>query len=256
MENSLYYPRVKFLKEPLSLEIEIFSFFLFQNSWGWEKDIFNVHPKLKEIYNNKNPEKREEFLKRYIQKFERKNRKEIEKRKKIYQKEWRKIEKDMFSLFSKIIETEWPKEKEFIRAMLSINPICPRFLEDWSFSVFYNFSIEKAMEVIAHECCHFLYFKKIKEIYPKIDVNKFEAPAMEWHLSEIIALIILNDERVQKLLKKKADFYKEHQAIKINGGPLPEAFEEIYNNRESFTDFIKKAENLINKHGRRIKKIS
>ena len=52
----------------------------------------------------------------------------------------------------------------------------------------------------------FLYFEKWKSLYPKMDRRKFDTPYIEWHLSEIVAPIILNDKRIQRLLKKRARF--------------------------------------------------
>jgi len=145
-----------------------------------------------------------------------------------------------------IIGTKWPQNRQKIKAMISINPICPRFLDDWSFSMFYNYKkLTDAREVIMHECCHFLYFKKWKELYPEINEKKYESPYIEWHLSEIVAPIILNDKRVQKYLKQKAVFYEEHSKIKIGNKSTPKYFTEIYNqniNKETgFEIFLKEA---------------
>jgi hypothetical protein len=134
--------------------------------------------------------------------------------------------------------------------MISINPICPRFLNNWSFSIFFNYKkISDAMEVIMHECCHFLYFEKWKKMYPEMNNKKFESPYLEWHLSEIIAPIILNDKRIQKLLKKKAVFYPEHEKMKIKRKNVPEFFTNLYNKREKdFNDFLKKTYDIVKKN--------
>jgi len=124
--------------------------------------------------------------------------------------------------------------------MISINPICPRFLNDWSFSIFYNYKeISHAMEVIMHESCHFLYFEKWRNLYPKMSPKKFESPYIEWHLSEIIAPIILNDSRIQKLLKQKAFFYTEHEKIKIGDKTAPKYFTDLYIKLSEKNDFEK-----------------
>lgn len=130
--------------------------------------------------------------------------------------------------------------------MISINPVCPRFLDNWSFSMFYNYKkMDKAMEVIMHECCHFLYFDKWKKLYPKMDRKKFDAPYVEWHLSEIIAPIILNDKRMQKLLKQKTDFYPKHEALRIKDRSAPKYFTALYEKsikkRKGIEVFLKEA---------------
>ncbi len=148
--------------------------------------------------------------------------------------------------------TDWPKNRKTIKAFISINPICPRFLDNWTFSIFYNRKENDAMEVIMHECCHFLYFKKWKEVFPRADKKTFEHPHIEWHLSEILAPVILNDFRIQKLLKKKASFYDEYRDLAINGKKFPEYFDLLYkkysNENYTFSDFLEVAYSEIKKH--------
>lgn len=223
-------PKVKFTDTPLSKEVDWIHGFLFQNKWGWGKYIIKKHSKIKRVFFLKTEAEQVKFLKEYIVEFIKENQELIEKNKKRYKKEWEKIEKDFFLMLSEIMQMDWPKNKKIIRAMVSINPICPRFLKDWSFSIFYNYKkINRAIEVIMHECCHFLYFEKWKKLYPEMNSKKFESPYLEWHLSEITAPIILNNSRIQKLLKQRAVFYTEYQKIKIDKKPVYKFFTDLYN---------------------------
>lgn len=244
--------KVKFTNMPLSKEVDWIHGFLFQNKWGWGKYIIKKYPKIKKVFSFKDETKQVKFLKDYIIKFKKENYKLIEKNKIKYQTEWQKIEKDFFTVLSEIIQTKWPKNKKLIKAMISINPICPRFLKNWSFSIFYNYKkISYALEVIMHESCHFLYFEKWKKLYPKVNNKKFESPHLEWHLSEILAPIILNDIRIQKLLKRKADFYTEHKKIKIRNIIAPKYFNSLYKKiikNKNFDEFLKKSYFIIKKN--------
>ena len=222
-------PKIKFTDIPLSKEIDWVHGFLFKDEWGWGKYIIKKHPEIKKVFSFKTENEQVKFLKEYIVEFRKNNQEAIEKGKDKYQKEWRKIEKEYFEILSEIIEIDWPKNRKIIKAMASINPICPRFLNDWSFSIFYNYkNINYAMEVIMHEICHFFYFEKWKQLYPKMDYKKFESPHIEWHLSELAAPIILNDSRIQKLLRQRAVFYREHEKIKINNKSAPKYFSDLY----------------------------
>ena len=232
-------PKVKFVDISLSREIDWMHGFLFQNEWGWGKKIIKKHPKIKKIVFLKTEEEQVKFLKEYVIKHRKENKELIEKNKKTYQKEWQNIENFFLTTLSEIMQIDWPKNKKIIKAMISVNPICPRFLNDWSFSIFYNYKkTSHSMEIIMHECCHFLYFEKWKKLFPKMSSKKFESPYIEWHLSEIIAPIILNDERVQKLLKQKAVFYKEHERIRIKNKSAPQYFSDLYQkNKKDNKDF-------------------
>lgn len=242
-------PKVKFTNISLSKEVDWIHGFLFQNEWGWGKYIIRKHPKLKKVFSFKTEAEQIKFLRNYTIQFKKDNQKLIEKNKIKYQREWQKIEKDFFILLSEIMQIDWPKNRKIIKSMISVNPICPRFLNNWSFSIFYNYKkMSHAMEVIMHESCHFLYFEKWKKLYPKVNNKKFESPHIEWHLSELIAPIILNDQRIKKILKQKAVFYEEHKKIKINNKTAPEYFTELYNKSKNFEQFLDKSYKAIKKN--------
>ena len=242
-------PKVKFTHISLSKEVDWIHGFLFQNEWGWGKYIIRKHPKIKKVFSFKTETEQVKFLRNYTIQFKKDNQKLIEKNKIKYQREWQKIEEDFLIMLSEIMQINWPQNKKTIKAMVSINPIYPRFLNDWSFSIFYNYKkISHAMEVIMHESCHFLYFEKWKKLYPKVNNKKFESPHIEWHLSELIAPIILNDQRIKKILKQKAVFYEEHKKIKINNKTAPEYFTELYNKSKNFEQFLDKSYKVIKKN--------
>ena len=83
--------------------------------------------------------------------------------------------------------------------------------------------------IISNSKGYNVYWRCNLLLYPKVDNKKFESPYLEWHLNEILAPIILNDSRIQKLLKRKADFYTEHQRIKIGNKIAPKYFNDLYN---------------------------
>jgi len=245
-------PKVKFIDIPLSKEIDWIHGFLFQNKRGWSKYIIKKHPRIKKVFSFKNEVEQIKFLKGYILEFRKDNQRIIKRNKTEYQRKWKKIERDFFITLSEIMQIDWPRDKKTIKAMVSINPICPRFLNDWSFSIFYNYKkLSQAMEVIMHESCHFLYFEKWKKMYPRMSYKKFEFPHIEWCLSEIIAPIILNDRRIQKLLKQKAAFYTEHKKIKIGNKTAPKYFSDLYKKitkKSNFEKFLEESYQIIKKN--------
>lgn len=243
-------PKVKFTDIALSREIDMIQGFLFQDEFGWGKHILRKHPGIEKVFSFEKEDEQVRFLKKYITLSRKENYEIIEKNKIRYETEWQKVEKDFFQVLSEIIQIDWPEDKKTIKAMISLNPICPRFLDEWSFSIFFDYKkISHAIEVIMHESCHFLYFEKWKEMYPHISKEKFESPHLEWHLSEIIAPIVLNDKRIRTLLKQEAFFYEEHQKMKINGKSAPEYFSQLYAQSHDFENFLDKSYEVAKKHG-------
>jgi len=234
MKNNL--PKVIFKQMPLELETEMFLDFLDTN---WASKIMDEFPeflKIKSIIDEKG--KKEAIEKIIIQIRKELNEKMVTGLKNI-KSEWQKVEEEVFKSLSNIIQTDWP-EKE-ITAYISINPICPRFLDSLSFSV--SPDNKNPNIIIAHEISHFLYFKKFKEIFPEIGKDKYEFPNKEWILSEIITPIILNDTRMIKILGKGGGFYSEHLKLKVDGKPLTQIIQDLYDKHvlkvNNFVGFIK-----------------
>ncbi|MBI2411200.1 MAG: hypothetical protein HYV32_04890 [Candidatus Kerfeldbacteria bacterium] len=246
-------PKVYFIDMPLDMEIEMLNGFLFESFGGWNKYVLRRHPELKKAYTLKTDAERRAYIRNYIIQFRKTHKAEMVKKKEQFQKAWKTVEKEYFTTLQELMDIEWPKQRNKIYAMISINPICPRFLDEWNFSLFYNYDdIHRMIEVIMHESCHFLYFEKWKELYPKADRKTFDAPYIEWYLSEISAPIILNEPRIQPLLKKRARFYKEHQRIKIGTHTAPAYFKKIYTHcikqEDGFALFLREAYKEIKKH--------
>ncbi len=247
----MFLPKVIFKKVSRALEADLLYGFLFHNKWGWEKRILRAHPQLKNVYNYQKAADRKRYLREYTRQYPIENELRMRKNIKTHQKRWQQLEIAYFSTLAEIMNIVWPKNHSIITALVSINPICPRFLEDWSFLFSYQETAKEGLEIIMHESCHFLYFNKWKEAFPKSNPKTFEYPHLEWHLSEILAPVILGDSRIQKLLCKRPDFYKEHKRLKIDGTPVPERFKKLYGqhlkNQSSFSNFLKDAYREVKK---------
>ncbi len=249
-KNRTAYPKLKIREIPLKLEREVFSAFLFNHRGGWGEYILRKHPKLGKAKN-------EREVGEYLSAFRLKNKKAIRGSVKIFEKRWKEIEEEFFALLPRVLGTEWPKNKT-ITVYVSANPISPRFLDDWSFSMHYkNSSSAGVREFFAHEILHFLYFKKWKEVFPEAKRKTFDYPHIEWTLSEILAPIILNNSPIKKLLKRRAGSYDEHEKIKIGRNNLVKHFENLYKKslRENkpFGDFLKIAYKEILKRKNKLK---
>jgi hypothetical protein len=162
-------------------------------------------------------------------------------------KKWQKIAKQAFATLKEIIQEEWPDKK--ILGYVSINPVCPRWLDSWSFSVPLN--RETTNIVIAHEISHFLFFKKLRNEFSKIPRSHYESPHKEWILSEIVAVLILNDPRMIKLVGPGSGFYPKHKILMIGNIPLTEIIQGLYNEQvignDDFLEFMKQSLEIVNK---------
>jgi len=251
-------PRLEFSVAPLNKIFPLIHHFLnpAKGDWDWSNAIYKNYPELKgRLQNVKDKKKRKEIEYRFFTEVFKKERIELEKRAKIFQREWNKINDDIMLVLSKVVEQEWPKKDKKIFARISLNPICPRYIKQRTFDLFYKQKPKYMKSVAIHEILHFIYFEKWKKVFPKTQEKEFDAPHLVWQLSEMVPGIILNDKRVQNVFKYQFDSYKEYENFKLNRKPLLSYLQDFYDNRKDFADFLKKSWKFVKKYEKEINSI-
>lgn len=225
------------------------------NILDWSETVYKYHPKLKEIVAG--IKDKDEFYNKcyeYVENYIKENHKEIKKARDSFEKSWNEVGGKFFQNILKDFDINLSGEIKKIKAIVSINPICPRNIDKWSYNLFYKSPSSRMREISIHEIIHFLHFKKWLEIFPDYDKKTFNSPYSEWVLSEILVIPIMNNNKTIQEIVKNSNFnvYNEWQSIKIMGKSLPEYFGEIYKEhlekKAAFDDFIKKSWEEYNKH--------
>jgi len=98
---------------------------------------------------------------------------------------------------------------------------------------------EQVKVVILHELSHFLFFKKIKEIFPEVNEQEFESPHLIWKLSEIVPGIIFSKEVSELKLSNERLYYTFLDNITLNGKSLLEELNNLYEKSKDFESFVK-----------------
>jgi len=182
-------PKVKF--ELLTIEDEAKKFVNFcrnksSGGWDWSHYVFKQHPKLKKMVEGVDEES--EFYnqcREYAEAYLKENPKAIEEAKDKFEKSWGENEEEIYSTLSKDFETDFPEGVSKIKARISINPINPRYLDKWSYDVFYRASGDRMKEISIHEIIHFLYFKKWLEVFPQFN-NQLQHHVLKYRCYEKI----------------------------------------------------------------------
>ncbi len=236
---------IAFKPVPRQLEVEMFYRFLVLNNWGWDKMITKQHPALKVVKTLKTKTDRLNFITQYLNQYTAQHQNIIQTRSEQHEKSWRQIEEKIFILLSQVMEIDWPQKHPPIQAFFSTLPICPRFLRNWCFFINWNVPIKRSRTIIAHEITHFLYFTQWKKVFPDSRSRTFDSPYLEWHLSELLAPVILNDPRLQKILKRPQETYQEYDSIKIGKRTVFQHLTSSYNShlkhQTSFAAFLQAA---------------
>jgi len=205
------------------------------------EQILKCYPILKKLPKNK---KMRERLKPFLIKVYLKNFDKICRSVIHFQKIWDKKNDRFMVAVSKVLEVKAPKNM-VISAFVSVNPSCPRSWKSWTFSLYYYFPDKRVVGVSSHEITHMFYFKKLMDEFPRINKKKFDTPAREWKLSEVLAPIIMNDPRIVKVIgKTPLHTYVCSDEVLLK---FDEVYKEHLNKKTSFIAFYKKARKLANK---------
>ena len=157
---------------------------------------------------------------------------------------WEKYNNDFMYNLSKVLNIIWSNELKIITTKVGKIPIYPREIDTHSFYIG-KMEEESFIETVMHECCHFLYFEKWKELFKNWKIEEFESPHIIWHLSEIAIDPILNNSEIQKVYKHDFRAYKNFYSININGKNLMETIKNIYNENTIENAIIKSYEFVL-----------
>lgn len=230
-------PTVKFTLAPLKLEIDVLSHIL--NS-DWAKYVTRKHPELKPGIHIKDEKTRVKFVAEYVKKFHKENQKEILSSVSRMQQQWDIKASRILDALQTIIGTNWPSNHRKIKAFVSINPVCPRFIQTWSFSINYGSTpASRVKQIVAHEIAHFLHFKKWKELFPNAKPETFETPHSPWLISELAAVAVLNDAQINKSIGVKEKPYAEHRALMVEGRRLITVINRLYRSSPDYGSFLR-----------------
>ena len=174
-----------------------------------------------------------------------------------YIKNWNQYNDKYMNAMEKYFNMKWPNKDEEFQALVADLPIFPRNVEDHSFyvtgygslidyckkhtqidiknkkevdKVFKDKFEEISMTVVMHECCHFFFFEKCKEIFSNLEYSDCNAPSLLWHLSEMAIEPILNSKQVQDVFKY--DFKANYNCYipKKDNHLMMDDIKDIFNN--------------------------
>ncbi len=163
---------------------------------------------------------------------------EIEKKITLITTKWKEVSDDVLNTIEDILKYKIDKEKS-MTAEFTINAVCPRYLDTWSFDVNYRKSNEEIILTCIHEIIHFIWFEKWTEVFPYADKAEFNAPALPWLLSEIVIDAILSETELKKYCVVDKPAYKYFYDIHIDGKNMMEYFKELFIHNDIKT-FMKK----------------
>ena len=193
------------------------------------------------FFKHKSRKSRLDYIKEKVKPFYDKNIKAIENSVINYQEEWDKHQNRIFEEFSTIFNLSYKGSRECL-GEININPVCPRFYDDWSFDVSFS-DISNVIETTLHELTHFFWFDKWKTVFPDWKRSDFESPSLVWLFSEIAIDAIFKNTWFKKLSSEKPA-YDCFYNIEINGLNMLDYLNTLFK-KNTIEDFMKKGYEYI-----------
>lgn len=238
-------PKITF--EPLDLEetayILAWSLFETEGPIPLRTQTLKLYPNLEDLKKQKNyQETIDEIIKKIYSQYEidENTNKKLAKK---YQKIWDKYNDEYMKIISNILEIKWPEDTKKIIGKVGNLPVCPRYIKERLFYIDHN-TEEEIIDTCMHECCHFLFFEKCKEIFVKWKWEDFDNPSILWYVSEILIDPLLNSNKIQKLFEHKFRGYDIFYTVNIKNEPLMETIKNIIETN-TITDAIIKSCNYL-----------
>lgn len=178
---------------------------------------------------------------------------EMQSKIKEYQDYWNTNANFVCSEFEKIYRIKF-QGTEYYTAYVNINTTCPRYLKDQSFDVNFRNSKEEVLDTCIHELIHFYWFIIWKEDFPDCPETNFEAPHVEWLLSEIAIDPIVYFSEFRKIMREKPA-YNYFYDTKIWGTEnLIEVFRKLYK-ANTLDNFMDRGLKLLNNNPELVKEL-
>lgn len=141
---------------------------------------------------------------------------------------------------------------------VTLNPVCPRFLKDRYFDVFYLNSEKGALGLSLHEVIHYFWFYVWNGHFGD-SYDDYETPSLKWILSEMVVETIMSDKRLSSInpyfpKENGGCIYPYFQNMIVDGSPILGTIDTLYR-RNSIIVFMEEAyaycikyENEIRRH--------
>lgn len=207
----------------------------------WKSQLFEVYPSLdksKGLYGSWS--KRKEYLTTELSKIYDQEQNTFHTQLKIYLHQWKTNQKTLTEIFSHIFNIDCRPLFNQMHAQISLNPICPRYLNSQTFSIFYKFGPKQFLNMVIHEVTHFLWFYVWQQNFHD-NTAEYDKPHLKWLLSEMVIDTLIKNTKLNTLyaqedLDKPA--YNYFYNIKIQNIPLLDTLKEIYLNSKNIQTFM------------------
>lgn len=166
--------------------------------------------------------------------------KELDQKVELYNLHFNRYHAQIEDALSEAFEIDTSSIFNDLKAYITLNPVCPRFLKEKYFDVFYKNSERGALGMSIHEIIHYIWFY-VWHNHFRDDYEEYDQPSLKWILSEMVVESIMDDNRLSSI----NPYYPRE-----NGGCVYRYFQDMIIQNEPILDTLRrmKKENNITEY--------
>lgn len=115
-----------------------------------------------------------------------------------YQQHWDRYQEQITKALEDAFGIDLHHDFQNMQGMLTLNLICPRYLDEQRFDIFCASSERGALGLTLHEIIHFVWFHVWQTLFQD-DSATYETPHLTWVFSEMVVACIMQDERLSSI---------------------------------------------------------
>lgn len=218
----------------------------------WSEPLYHFYPQLDKSYADNLPfAERKAYIERslrtvYVELEDSINEKVI-----LYSGYWEDCKEQITAALSEAFSVDCENLFNDLKCNVSMNPICPRFLKERYYDVFYLNSERGAIGMSIHEIIHFFWFYVWNRVFGD-SYDEYERPSLKWILSEMVVESVMKDSRLSSI---NPYFPREHGGciypyffdMKADGVFILDTLDEMYK-KQPIEEFMKSSYAYCQEH--------
>ena len=175
-----------------------------------------------------------------------------------YNTHWQDNEPRINDAFSELFGRDLSGQLSDMQGRIALNNVCPRFLDQRAFDVFWRNSERGAMGIALHEMTHFVWFYVWQQHFHDSPAD-YETPHLKWILSEMVVECYLSHPTLRALdpyfePENGGCIYPYFYDLTLDGAPLLNHLHRLFTPgqpevfMESAWDFVQRHEPAIRAH--------
>ncbi len=168
-----------------------------------------------------------------------------------YNAHWQENERRVNEAFSEQFGRDLSNRLGDMQGRIALNSVCPRFLDQRAFDVFWRNSERGAMGIALHEMTHFAWFSIWQQHFGD-SIDEYESPHLKWILSEMVAECFLSHPTLRALNpyfepENGGCIYPYFYDMVLDGEPLLDHLHRLFTPGHT-EDFMEAAWAFVQRH--------